>query len=660
MSDFRIDVYSSADVKLSDHTTEVSNVSLTERVNQIGELSFTISAVVAAQLSLDTGLRYRLYHSALGYLGVYTHVDMSVDANQKLTTIKCFDSLYAASNKLVGFGRSYTNATLENVLNQTSSVGHAKGLLSDPDILGWTAIFDFDATSVNVSLDFQGESVLKALDILRQYFRGFFRRETDTSILFGRFASTTVRARLASPILASAPPGNDFGVITSLKRERHGTSIVNRVFPSGAGIGTTQLDLRYSDRTTPYSILNKTFIYDSTTAADDVTSYYIENAVSITAHGLIERVLPVTEIRPITNSAADLKNAGNALYDLSVAFLDKYKDEQDAYSIECVNLPATTDDSGNQRLVKVGDLIRIDFHGSVELETGTVSYLTLDNQLFFITELTRQFGDSGNPVVRLTVSKNGEEIVGSTEVFSSILEDVSKLKLRVQPSQTYYTKASGLQLISPTYPVSFVFYIGAEVLALNEMNLEFTLGSIRGSISPTTTTDGDSVSVAADVATALATHHHFVNVYPGPTLGFPNYQLWEDAALKVNSNNAGFTDIFFTSDEGASHDHGITFNGHAHNLLFGAVSQDDIAPHQVYITVDGEAVNEIFRVDHPLNPPTSYAGGTGFFTANILPQLLQTDFRKKTHIIYFTALVDRGFVYAAVSGRVTIQPIAVV
>jgi hypothetical protein len=697
MSQFWIDIYSAAGERQNAHTQAVSNVRITEKINQIGECEFTLPAVVATELGSAAGLKYRLYHETQGDLGEFTHVDMTLDADQRTATIRAYNQLIELANSIIGFGKAY-DGTYDLAFILSDALG---GILNT---VSFDCVFEpnFDFADRPAAMEFRGESVLRGMDIIRQYYRGYFRLESENTLLFGDFHSQEVTdsvtpvARLFGPVL-NTPDTSDYAVITSLKRERKGSNIVNRVYPLGSGIGETQIDLRYSTRTAIEpagpNVPSYTITVDPIGNAED--AYYIQDNESILQYGLIEAVLPFTEVRPITNSAADLENAANALYDLGVAFIRQHRAEQDIYSLSCVNLPLT---------VKPGDPIRVDYAGVAQLETGTTAFLTLTGQIFFVTQITRSYGPSGAPVADLVISRSGDDIVGSTHVLTSVISDIQRLKLRVQPTMTYYTKSSPTLPIDSTRFVDFTFYIGSEVLAINEMKVEFRLMPLRsfannvstaastvgsttsgGGSTPTSSSGGGStVSSASGGGTTVTSGNTSVDTFHTHTIpvvaGIAGTQVYYSGGFfytsgggTVLSNTNGVNhqhsvtigshthDVTIPSHTHnvtiSSHTHDITIPSHTHSLAFG-VTDDTQTPQTVTVKVNNTAVGDIINAATGVVIGSSVSGA-GLYLVDILSVITSSDFRNRTHTIRFECGSQQGQVYAQLLSRVTIQPIAV-
>jgi hypothetical protein len=464
---FRVDVLSAAGVKSGPPITEVLGLSISDVINQVGEATLVIPAAIAAQRGLARGNRYQIYSDELGYLGEYTHFDATIDATAENISIVCRDSLIQLAERVAGFRRNFNNVGLNTVLND----------LRDDFSPAWTVTYEGGTTITDpITFSVEGENYLRILDYMRQYVRGWFRRNGDREIRFGTFTSTTPVATFVAPTMVLEGLPTTQALITQITRTRAGSEVVNRVYPVGAGIGETKLDLRYSNRSSPYTVT-------SGVVGGGVTAYWLEDSASANTYGRVDRVVAWNEIRPITNSAADLTNAANALYDIASAYLQKYKSENDAYTLSAVEVPAS---------LRVGDLVRVVYNGVAELENGTVGWLNVANN-FFVTQITRAFDDSGNAIVSLDISANGDAIIGNTEILYDILADVQTLKLRTQPTQTYWARSSPQYMMADNAlvlnQVDFNWRFGSELLAINELYLEVNVlkaYSLNGA-SPTIT-----------------------------------------------------------------------------------------------------------------------------------------------------------------------------
>jgi len=744
---FRIDILSSDGLKSGPPITEVLGLSVSDMINQVGEATITIPAAIAAQRGLARGNRYQIYNDELGYLGEYTHYDSTVDAAAKNISIVCRDSLIRIAERVAGFRRNFNNAALSTVLTD----------LLDDFSPTWSASYEGETITDPITFSVEGENYLRILNYLRTYVRGWFRRETDTSILFGKFTSTTPVVTFVSPTMVLEGLPTTQALIMQITRTRAGSDVVNRVYPVGAGIGETKLDLRYSSRTTPYTV-------ESGVVGGGVAAYWLEDAASVASYGRVDRVVAWNEIRPISNSAADLTNAANALYDIATAYLQRYNSENDAYTLSAVEVPAS---------LRVGDLVRIVYNGVAELENGRVGWLNVANN-FFVTRINRDFDDSANSTVSLNISANGDAIVGNTEILYDILADVQTLKLRTQPTQTYYSKASPTMPLDSagTTTASFAFTIGSEVLEVNQMSLEFELSPLRtfatsaaaggaqtvssssgGSSTPTSSTLAAATPTSSTLAAATPTsstlaaatptssssgsatvgsqaglgHQHAITVKNTATL--PVYAIYVDTGTTPPTlwANSGADRTVFTATESAhthdvvignhshtvtvaahshtvsipahshtvsipahdhdvtvaahshtvsipahdhtvtvaahshtvsisAHTHDVTTTNHTHNLTYG-VNTDSVSP-VVTITVDGMTVSGITKLSGSGSTLGTSATGPGVFSANIISQIKNTEFRG-SHTIVFTCTTNRGTVFAQLLSRVTIQPIAV-
>ncbi len=703
---FRIDVFTAAGSGPSaGPITQVLGVSLSEKLNQVGEVSFTIPAAVAAERGLARGNKYRIYHATLGYIGEFKHIESSIDASAETITIRAYDSLVNLAERVAGFRRNFSNQNFSAVATALFNAS-----------LGWTVSYEGGtAFSDSITYSVEGENYLRMADYLRKYIRGWFRREGDTEIRFGDFISTTpVITFVAAPLVGIDLPSNQ-AIITQIARTRAGGEIANRLYPVGAGLGQTKLDLSFSNRTTASGF---TYPIQSTTIATGAaTAYYIEDTASITQYGAVERVVAWNEIRPITNSAADLQNAGNALYDIASAYLQKYRNEIDAYTLTAVDVPST---------LRVGDLVRVQYNGVAELENGRVGWLNVANN-FWVTEISRTFDAAGEPQTSISISANGEAVIGDTEVLYDILGDVQTLKLRTQPTQTYLNRSYDTVTMQRNANTSavFRFTIGSEVLAINELYAEMTVRPIAqpsvtatASVTATNAANGVHISGLSVTSTSTSTnflqldttdnttatnqssgsHNHTIAITGGASLvnyvgiaGAGSPYTWETNAGVGNATMGGVSTASSHNHTQDAHNHKFAhrhiienqFN-HSHDAsvtttiggstgAFSYTNKPRISMKtsfgQISFTSGAGGNTQFFIVDLVgLTEPTIVSVGgiscvEGFAVSrvNITDQITNLNWRDRSYNVVLENLAPSNActVHLQIYGRVTIQPIAV-
>lgn len=822
MSSFWIDVYDAAGVKQNEHSFNVANVTLTERVSRIGQVSFTVPAAVLPELLPDFGKRYRLYSESNGYRGEFRHKSITIDADARTATISADDSLIALANQIVGFNRFYgAGSTVKSIIASLASS------------VSWSVSYEPGFIDEKITAEFQGESYLTALDTFRNYMRGWFRRESDTALRFGTFRNlglhytrynnstdglyadtvttalpsgstitvestegfddfgslfavangvqvvyvsktattfTTAAPLSAYEIAAFSPIGSEvirgtltlygnkkfkgqFGVvdpseidarvmnvphasaatlrggefvgntgatggtpppytlITKLTQLVDGTPVVNRVYPlgSGQGIGVTRLDLRYSGM--DGSPLPIQFL----TNPDGSLRYYLEDTTSQAVYGVVERVLPFNDIRPITNSLPDLRAAADALYVMGLAYLRKFAYPYEVYSLSCIGLPEAA---------KVGSVITLEFRGVATKHKANgqeeEAWLHVDNAPFFILEKSTKYDEHGQPTYDLTVSSNGEGAVSSTDIFVNTLRDIEKFKARPTPVQTYYTKANPTLPLSlePSISPSFGFVLGPEVLFVNDMVLEMRLSRLTsysvteiapgamvaepppeqeqttdsgdltssGASTSTTTTDGGGASVSTATGGSSASHSHVIYINGG-TIGSERQVYLEgtgNVALKVS----GSAETLGTAEGGGQHSHSVNFSlgphahgmGHTHSMPshshrhvhthpissdalqteYGVSSSPNL-PGFVTVLLNGALITNwtLLSSFDSASTDGAYCHGDGIFRANITGMFPAIN-AQGTYELQFTCGAHEGLVFAQLLGRVTIQPIQVV
>ena len=115
--DFWIDAYNSVGTRVGT-LTEITSISLMSRLNQIGEVEFTVPAVLVANWGLSKNASYVISHATLGLIGTFYHSDSTIDADQRQVIIRAQDSLIGLANRIIGFGTAFNNQLVSAVLTK--------------------------------------------------------------------------------------------------------------------------------------------------------------------------------------------------------------------------------------------------------------------------------------------------------------------------------------------------------------------------------------------------------------------------------------------------------------------------------------------------------------------------------------------------------------
>lgn len=709
MPGFYIDVYNAAGVKENGTTIDVMDVKRIDRVSKIGEVTFSLPAEVATSQGFAFGKQYKIYSQVSGSLGTYYHRTLEYDADNMVARIAADDSLKLLSDFTTPFNLTYgvgyrLKPLITNVISRFNTASGKS----------WTVAYETLMDNPLVSYDAQGETFLQVLEAARSFTRGFFRRTTDTSILFGRFYNVglvptiydhggatiygqkrygfapddfdmnEVAAEVSNiPILSNRAEtrlGSALTLVTKLRTVMEGSNVINRIYPVGSGEGQTQLTLYRAAKnlmpgeSVPYDI--KTI----TNPDGSINRFYIEDTTSQGLYGIVERTVPFNDIRPITNSEADIIQASRCLYVAASAFLRNFSYPSEVYELECVGLPSTA---------LVGDLILLDFRGVVEKANGNLAYLTVSNRPFFIVEKETSWDQEGVPKYRLTISTNGEGDVQITDVMASVMQDIEKFKVHPDPTQTYVSAPSPTLPITNTIPVTFRFTIGTNVLYVNELKIRFSvmpLRSLSGSAAAggaSTTSAGGGGAYGGAAANENASHSHFVIVYLGAS-GSPVYLNGGTLLSNAAAYNPNYS---ATSSDSAAHTHNVSVTlpnhdhqvpSHTHALEFG-IFDDTNTPKQLSLKLNGAPLLNIHRDDASGTIVGNTITERGNFWVNLLydaalqPDGIRSDGAFETgggiqgnYDIQFACVAEtppaksQGQLFAWLDGRYTIQPIQVV
>src|SRR5574343_1687093 len=357
----RIDVYTAAGAKVdAGPITDVLAFDYALELDRIGSFSCDLPATSRQGDSIAQGYELRFHREGEGlvFRGIVERVTTVVGSSGQLVRRVSGPSIARELARLSTLlGRSFSGATLAVAVgdNATSGsllhgTGWAPGSLASP---ATTLLARFDGPN-------RWEALAKVAEIFRVHVReDNLNREVD------------------------------------LEAEEESEDLVTTVIPLGTGEGLNQLDLRYSNRATPYAISNAT-------GPDGRTYYYLEDASAVSSYGRRERVLSVKDAIPLANSAAGFQAAANALYDVAATFLSRASSPLVSYRVAVTGLRHLG--TSGTPLVALGQTVRVVYRGIVSEEsTGARAWRSIDANLY-VMGFRRSFDDAGGDAWQLTVN----------------------------------------------------------------------------------------------------------------------------------------------------------------------------------------------------------------------------------------------------------------
>ncbi|MBZ0295004.1 MAG: hypothetical protein K8L99_20745, partial [Anaerolineae bacterium] len=290
-------------------------------------------------------------------------------------------------------------------------------------LLGLTSGWTRSGSSSNlVNVRYDGATLLKAVQSLVTQQGIHFRQGASGILEVGAFGESN-GLRAINTAVASVGLGvnDDVMLIESFSLDEDSEAIVNWLEPLGAGRGDAALTLEKSTRTTPYTI-------QSETGPDGRTVYFIEDASSQAANGLIEKTGTFKDIAPLSNSEADQIAAANALYDMAASWLQRYSQKYVAYTMSVKKVP---------KLIKPGEKIHVSYHGWITDEAGErVDFRTIEDD-FWVMEVSTTFSTSGitTHLKVATIDRYEQDVTG---IILGALEEIRIQNVSVEP---YFSKS---------------------------------------------------------------------------------------------------------------------------------------------------------------------------------------------------------------------------
>lgn len=339
------------------------------------------------------------------------------------------DTMDLLTEETVGLGRSYTNNTLSDIINDLVS------------LRGWTASIDTSVASALQTARYDGVNVLQALIRTVQEKGCHFRNGlTPNSIEVGVFGDNavdpfgaTVRAIRPPSIISRELQENTAVIlIDRISRSSKSNDVVNWCIPLGAGEGSAAMTLKDATYV----------IYDEVTGVNvggsTVPKYPIYRRLN--AYGIYEYYINASgsarprkacvnfkEIGPVANDLLAKQLAANALVEAAIAYLDRQKVPLICYKISAKNVQAS---------IRPGDKIRVRYKGEVEIVDETratrrrLTYINV-NEDMWVMKVSRKISDSGIDT-DFEVSTIDRYAMDSTRIVVSMMQAMQARNMSVQ------------------------------------------------------------------------------------------------------------------------------------------------------------------------------------------------------------------------------------
>lgn len=592
--------------------TNVPWLRYTRRLNAAGDFETELPlrdervSLVAEKTSV---LRF-FWNGAQVFVGVVEHTERVVSRDGAL--------MLAVTGRCLG-GAELSEATVD-FLSLTSG---ASGVTDGPaDILAaadtyiptWSldSAAGYTTTSTAVYAKFAGESALNALVKVAEKIGERFRFSTtdDRKLIWLRATtpSSGIRALQGAPNMVLAEGNPEICFFESFAEERDVHGLFTRIYPYGAGNVEIATKLLLTTRTSGGGF--------TLSAANN----YIQSDAGVSAYGVIPKHVQFPDIRPISNTDADVISAANMLFDSARAMLERHDSVDDFIVFRLggiVQLPSS---------VLAGTMLRVIYQDE---------RYNVDEDLF-VLEIESTIDQGGRQIHSLAVGAVDRLPAGEGEATSNGLEDGKLWQTHPIRNVNSYE----MTVFKPIYhdggvvdEAAYIYFdFDAEVVEVQQVRLKFetdgggtvrmkplesTVRSVAG--SSTTTNSGGSSTPTSDSGgsstptsdsggsstptsnSADPTHFHTLRIQNGT--GANAVTMTDsagNAAVYAPHGAGGGSDWASLSQAGGAmgHTHGVTIPSHTHGVTIpGHTHGVTIPSHTHTLTPVLTAVYGIFRED---------------------------------------------------------------
>lgn len=499
--------------------------------------------------------------------GIIDKIGLKVGAQgQAVLEVSGDDLMRELTNRSVGFleltdgaGNGVTDA-----LAQVMAYAPSGWALDDGN--GYTS------TLSNVYAKFAGETVLSALVKIANARGEHFRLGAGRKIVWMRKDLTASGIRAVQGGEPTALDQNkDACIVLDMQEERDTYEICSRMYPYGNGVGEARLTLAATNRSAPAGYV-----------LDKINNYLLRSDTE-TVYGRIDKYMSFKDVSPVSNTDADLQAAANMLFDAAYEYLNKHYRAEKFYNLAVTKV---------ERVLKPGETIRL----VVRRVVDGYDAVNIDADLT-ILEVTNRIDAGGLRTVGMKVASVDRWNDTDDSVIISRMEETRVMESYPQMNANSYV-TNYMDYMDDTYDCRFDFWLGPEVVNVNQVMMRFTIESLRSTVksvagqSTTSSSGGGSTPTSSSASThthtvtisahthgiSMPNHTHNLNLYNADSGNTVKYS----ATYGLNVSGGGSTPVEITlisltatasggsstptSAAGGSHSHTVSISAHTHTL----------------------------------------------------------------------------------------------
>lgn len=497
----RVDVYDTTGAKLNyGPIAAIMQCKYRGKLNEIGSFELTVPA--DEERLQYIGHRYELHIYREGEGKVFVGEVGNIEYRNQGDAYFAVISGSSVARKLVRY-----NTLMGQGFNGTALASTVTTLLTST---GWTA-GSIAAPATTLLAEYNGLSRWAALAKSAELF-GLHLRENPLAKTvdigaFGAISGLTFQnVEQASPVLRQNP---NFAPISNVRIVEDSHDLITKMVPIGGGEGLNLLTLKWSTRSSPYTIQNAT-------GPDGQLYHYIEDAAATAAYGLTEEVVSMKDAIPLANSLAGFQNASNAMYDIAATRLTRKKAPIQVYEGQVVGLRHIVN---GVETFKLGDKVLFRFHGVMQLQDGTKRAIKTVNANVWIMGYERTLNSDGSDSWQFTISN----VDMLPETPDNLVAQRFEAMHALEVSKRNYTFQAPyiLQRISIESGSTATLYakLDSNISLLHLAKLSITVRPLRSNVEVassgggTTSSSGSSHShsVSGQTASGGGSHSHDIN-----------------------------------------------------------------------------------------------------------------------------------------------------